>query len=287
MLRSYRKILKQSAVDLSISARYWVRSLTNELSGLPPHPKHYSGSNRDYQRFILIAHARSGSSMVLGALKTHPQIFSFNEIFVSGSIDFQIKGYDNHSVELLRLRMKSPDNFLDQYIYSPYKPSIRAVGFKLFPEQIDNTKGLWQWLERNSDVRVIDLCRSNLLATYTSYLIAVKTKTFAIKDESQRKNTRVQIDPKKFLAEFEKRESYNRKIQNCLRHHSVLKVFYEDVVADPHECFKQMQDFLGVDHQFIETPTIKQQTLPLSEVITNFEDLRQYFSGTDLSKYFE
>src|SRR5262249_51245812 len=145
----------------------------------------------------------------------HPQMVAFSELFVPESIFFRLADYDNQSAELLAFRNARPLQFLDEFIFSGYRDDIQAVGFKLFPDQIDNStfRCVWKWLARQENLKIIYLTRRNLLATYTSLLVAQKDKRYAIRDQSQRSQTTVQIDPHPCLAEFEKRAKYEQTIE--------------------------------------------------------------------------
>ena len=82
-------------------------------------------------------HQRSGSSLVITSLREHPQMVVFSELFVPDSIFFHLQGYNNQSEQLRDFRDAQPTQFLDEFIFSPYNDQIKAVGFKLFPDQID------------------------------------------------------------------------------------------------------------------------------------------------------
>ena len=60
-------------------------------------PQTSQGPNRSYRRFVVLGHARSGSSLLIGSLRRHPQVVAFGELFVAGRIGFNVEGYDNHS----------------------------------------------------------------------------------------------------------------------------------------------------------------------------------------------
>ena len=227
--------------------------------------------------------------MMTGTLRKHPQIVGFGELFVRDRLGFNVEGYDNHSVTFLALRNKYPVEFLERYVFSSYRADIMAVGFKLFPDQIDNDRFacLWQWLKQNRDLKIIYLTRQNLLATYTSLLIAQKDGRFGIRDESKRTKTNITICPKKCLAEFQKRKHYNEVIINCIKHHEVMEVTYEELAAEPYYYLKEVQEFLGVDVCDLEISTVKKETRRLSEIIDNYDELRQHFSGTEWEDFFD
>ena len=174
-------------------------------------------------------------------------------------------------------------------MFSSYPGGIQAVGFKLFPDQIDRRRFrcVWKWLGRQKDLKIIYLTRRNLLSTYTSLLIAKKDNKYAIKDQSERSRSTIKIDAKECLAEFQKRTCYERAVEKHIQHLDVLRWFYEDLAAAPQEQLKQAQRFFGVDVCDLKIKYVKQETRPLWEVIENYEELRQFFTGTEWSYLFE
>jgi hypothetical protein len=227
--------------------------------------------------------------MMINTLREHPQIVAFGELFVRSRIGFNVDGYNNHSAKLLYLRNKYPIDFLEHYIFSSYRKDIKAVGFKLFPDQLNmsNFRCLWQWIEQERDIKVILLTRHNLLAMYTSFLVARKTRKFGIKNELQRKNITVTIDPEKCIAAFQKRKKYNEKIRECIKNHEILEVTYENFIMDIPAHFRELQKFLTADVQELQLSNVKQNVRPLSLVITNYDELRRRLSETEWKYCFE
>jgi len=264
------------------SLSYLIHYLTVTPDALKNRPKILQGPNRNYSKFIVLAHPRSGSDLMIDTLKKHPQIVRFSELFHKRLVNFKVEGYDNRSTKLRALRNKYPVKFLEDYVFSSYRDNIRAVGFKLLPDQIDNNRFgcLWQWLEQNRDLKVISLTRQNLLARYTSQLIAQRDGRHLIKHESERTKTTITIDPNQCFAEFRRREHYIEKIRKCVKRHDVFEVNYEALAVDPDHHLKEAQEFLGVDIRNLKVGTVKQEIRPISEVVDNYDELRQHFLGT-------
>ncbi|XOF35362.1 MAG: sulfotransferase [Candidatus Electrothrix sp. YB6] len=253
-------------------------------------PRGLKGSNRSYQKFIILGHQRSGSSMMIGTLRTHPQIVGFGELFTADSVGFNVEGYDNYSTRTLALRNKYPVDFLDRHIFSFYPDEIQAVGFKFFPEHIERNarfRCIRQWLEQNKDIKLIHLTRKNLLAAYTSLLVAMKDGRFGILDKSERSTTTVTIDPTECLAEFQQRKASHEEIKQYIRLHEVFDIVYEDLAADPHRHLKAIQQFIGTDIRDLQVSKVKQETRSLSEVIENYDELQNFFRQTEWNYLFD
>ena len=251
-------------------------------------PDTLAGPNRDYTKFILIGQPRSGSSLVIGSLRKHPQVVGFGELFNRGQIVFNIKGYDNASKVLYKARKEYPTDFLNRYIFSSYLKKKRAVGFKLFPEQLDNQyfECIWDWIEQNRDVAIILLSRQNTLATYTSFLIAQKTQVWQTLDKSQRSSINVTVDMEECLTEFETRERYESIVRAKIANHRVMEITYEDLSKDPSSSIIKIQEFLGLDCLEPAITQVKTEMRPLSEIIDNYRELKERFADTRWAHYF-
>lgn len=252
-------------------------------------PTSWKGTNHNYNKFIIIAHARSGSSMLIGALRGHPQIMGFGEIFHPKEITFNIQDYDNNSIQLLSLRNNYPVEFLNHFIFSSYKENIKAVGFKVFPEQIDNNsfRRIWQWLDEHRDVKMVFLTRQDLLATHTSRLVARKDGKYAIKKEEQRSITTVKIDPKNLLEELEKRKYYNKEVKKYIKDHDCMEITYEELTQNLSYYLKKIQRFIGVDVNHLAVKSIKQEIRSLENVIENYDELKLFFKATEWEYLFQ
>jgi hypothetical protein len=252
-------------------------------------PDYLRGPNRNYHRFIVLGHQRSGSSLVVNTLKKHPAIVSFGEVLYSEGTHFNVKGYDDNSLNSLRFRNNNPIEFLDGFVFCGYRDDIEAVGFKAFPDQIDNfrCRRIWTWLEQNTDLKIIQLARQDLFATYTSLLIAYKDNRFSIKDESERSKRTIYIHPHRCMAEFKQRANYDKRTKASIEHHDVMKITYEELAVHPSLYLKNIQKFIGVRSHDLQITMVRQEIRTLSEVIENYDDLRRHFLGTEWEHLFD
>lgn len=111
--------------------------------------------------FVLLSVARSGTSLVIETLNTHPDILAHGEVFhedVATHIRPEFR--DRHDVTL---RERDPVAFVDAVL--AYAPGRRAVGFKLWHPQSPDA---CDHLLARTDVLKIILERKNRLAHFTS-----------------------------------------------------------------------------------------------------------------------
>lgn len=256
-----------------------IRNIKTSKSLLDEPPHIYQGPKRDYQKFMILAQPRTGSSMLIGTLRKHPQIMGFGEIFNHKRTIFNIDGYENSSKPLLYLRNKYPINFLEHYIFSSYQNDTKAVGFKLLQDQINNRhlRCVWNWLEQNQDIKIIFLMRKDFLASYASLLLAQRTGKYGIKDQSQRDHTTLTIDYEECLQVFHHTKKQEENLLRLFRNHDLLKITYEELVENLDKSFALLQDFLKVDLHLLKVLSVKQEVRNLSDVINNYEELCKKF----------
>lgn len=253
-------------------------------------PNALAGSNSNYTKFIVLGHQRSGSSLVIKSLRYHPEVVAFGELFGKRNrINFNVEGYDHDSEEILFARDKYPIDFLDRYIFSSYEEERRAVGFKVFPHQLDGERfcSVWDWIENTPDLAVVFLSRRNKLATYVSLLIAEKTGVFGVTEKSQRPAISITIDPEKCEDEFRKHDRYEEIARKRLQGKRVLEIDYEDLSESPKSVIVSVQNFLGLDVLDPEIPFVKKEVRPLSVAVDNYQELKERFATTKWSRYFD
>jgi len=252
-------------------------------------PRIYRGSNQNYQKYIIMTHGRSGSSMLAGILRQHSQIISFSELFHHQAIQFNTRGYNNYSKPLLLLRNCYPTYFLDHFIFLTYSENIKAVGFKVFPSDLNRIRfaPVWEWLNCNKDLKVIFLTRRNLLASITSKEKAMKTGIWGINDTSKRDKLKVTLDYEWLVKQFNLRRRLITEAFNRLSNHQIFQITYEEIISDYKRKIRNIQNFLGVDFELHKPIQKKQEVQPLSEVITNYDELRDRFINTEWSNFFE
>lgn len=171
-----------------------------------------------------------------------------------------------------------------------YSRWVRAVGFKLFYEwQGEQYAGMWEVFRQNKALKVIHLKRRNHLRTLVSLTIAQNNKRWSqgiqeVQTPSLSKAVVLGVDECKrhFLGMEEEEKRHDEFFAN----HSILEVYYEDLVAQPQLELAQVQQFLGVKNYRLVTLLARQNPEPLSALILNFSELETAFQGTQWHHFF-
>ena len=118
----------------------------------------------NYRRFIVLSRSRTGSSLLISYLHSHPNVTAQGEIFAR--LDGRKAGVMLSNV------------FCKQPLY------IKASGFKIFyyhPVD-DDTREIWPLLVKAKDLHVIHLKRRNILRTLISRKIAELQDSWNVTD---------------------------------------------------------------------------------------------------------
>ncbi len=138
----------------------------------------------DYQKFLILCHPRTGSTLLHTYLNSHAHIYSLGEFI---GMDFPDK------VKALHL---SPVDYLYRKGFRPYGTHIKAVGFKYFYvyNEIPEAKEVLEELQKMDDLKIIHLIRKNTVRTLVSLEIAIKTAGWTKSQEQENVSKTAELD---------------------------------------------------------------------------------------------
>lgn len=250
-------------------------------------------------KFILLAARRSGTTLLIDCLNSHPEIDCVKRAF---GLEKKIKNptLDNHAGGFFLYRMKNLSNriryytrrqslvedFLRYDIFGP-RADCPAAGFRLIYEMSTKYPQIAQWVKRNN-VRVIHLIRGNMLKTYISTVTAAIHKMRHPREGAEIKTVKIHIDSQELLRELNLRteqvEDQRRLFGGC----DIREVYYEDFVADRSGESIKLLRFLGVDEgQELTSNLVKINPESLSELVENFGEIRNALRGTTYEQYLD
>ena len=280
-----------------------------------------------FTRFMILGQGRTGSTMLVQALNSHPDILCFGEVLNAANdyIPFDVQGYDGKDAAALSLRSADYAAFLRTLVFSDHE-GIRAVGFKFHYDHFWKYAGIPDYFSQDVDLRVIHLTRQNRLRTLVSTKIAersgawfqyapepsllsrVKPSTVAkaIRDPGRAVSAlrrrfgggqlhvpeadgarSVDVTAEE-LRLFCERTAYSENHwANLMTGHEIITVDYERLAADRDQVVGEIEQFLGVQ-ALAPTVTLRRQNPePLSDLIANYDELRAAFAGTPEEAFFD
>ena len=259
--------------------------------------------------FVLLAHVRSGSTVLVRSLAEHTNIRMFGELFNPDETE-RARAYSHIRRCVIARRMginksmyyRDGDDggkFLSNNVFYKryYEEFIKSVGFKFFYTQARNNanaKKAWQYLFDNKEIQIVHLVRFNLLETYLSYRMAIITNEWALlkqKGKAGRPRAEVpqlRLEAAACAAFFNKIIADREWVRNEWSDHPILELSYENDLCNSYDsALYRIEDFLGVSHQPAHKRLEKQARRSPREQITNYDELKEYFRYSIHEAYFE
>lgn len=227
---------------------------------------------KDFERFIILSRARTGSTLLQLMLNSHPAIHAKSEIFT-------------------RLYGSSVETVFND-IFAPHPKSIKAVGFKIFYNHPldDHSETVWKEMEKMAGLRVIHLKRKNILRILLSEKVAQKTNVWGIKKEKKRirpEEKKITFAAEELGKKFHQAKEWEIKYRDMFQSHPSIEVYYEDLINDPRGEFEKVIRFLDLPYVEPQIKLKKQNPENASSLIENFEMLQKSFAGTEWEQFFE
>jgi LPS sulfotransferase NodH len=238
-------------------------------------------------RFIILAAARTGSTLLRELLGSHPGVFAGGEIFNSklmaqGFIPwFEIAPSEeqariNSDANLNRARQDDPGRFVDELINVTAAFGYHAIGFKTMYELPNPEDSAGQYLIADKTIRVIHLKRRNLLRRRVSWERALATdKWFQFHGGEAPQLPVITLPITEVVHEFISIEAKQKQYDECFKEHPMLEVFYEDLERDPQAVGARALGFLGIQRdRELKVRLEKTGMDPLRAAVGNYDELK-------------
>lgn len=224
--------------------------------------------------FVILGHPRSGSTLLLNALREHPGMHVYGELF-QDELEDRRDGF-GAAGEVYENGMDGASFLANTIFRMRDDPEVLAVGFKLFYEQAHEpgARSAWRYLIDRTDVRVIHLTRDSALHTFVSLSEAKVSGRWHVElDEAAPASAPIRIDPEKCLAFLDNLYAYREWTRRAFQAHELLELSYERLDADFNAALFDVQTFLGVPPVPLPALLRKQGVRPLEARISNFEEI--------------
>jgi len=265
-------------------------------------------------RFVIVSNARTGSTMLVDALNSHPRVRCFREIFnrLRPEIDYAVPGYDGTNRDHINQRYLDPAAFLRAQVYGPEAATMDAIGFKVHYGHFEGFPKLLGVLQEDTGIRVIHLVRRNALRALVSLRLAETTGEWArfrrtemtvggavrsgrrrLRAAAVRFGLRkgsapsVRLSPEECVSYFEETSSLAAEYAASFASHTVLNVTYEELLEMRDVVFEATLDFLGVERAPLQTTLERQRPEPLRVLIENYDEIAATLRGTAYAEFLE
>ena len=236
------------------------------------------------RRFVILTSTRTGSTLLVRSLNSHPAVCSPGEMFYPGrNSELTIFNYAKRrragNFDLRFRRRMLIREYLD-WFYS--MQGYAAIGFKFmygqarrlpprFPQVVD-------YITANN-VTVFHNIRKNYLAVLLSRILAKRTGIYRAEKPVQTKAVEIQV--RGLLHELERMRGTDRQWAGMMAGLPFHRVTYEALVASPEAETARLLAILGIDSGFtLQTGLTKVAPRRLADAITNYAAVERALTGT-------
>jgi LPS sulfotransferase NodH len=245
--------------------------------------------HRQYTRFIILGRSRTGSNFLRGLLNDHPNIVTMGEILRNeNEIDWDSAQYQT-TPAILKQYQTQPLDFLNQIVFRKFRPSVQAVGFKLFyyHAQKEPFRTIWEELEEDTQLRVIHIKRRNILRTHLSRAQAARSGNWVNTTGEKERETAITLDPNALREDFEQTRRWEMEADTRFSAHPLFQVEYENLANNYATIIPAIQQFLKLPVHPVQPQTFKQSQLPISQAVSNYDALKLEFAHSHWVEFFE
>jgi len=241
-------------------------------------------------RFVVICAPRTGSSHLVSLLSGHPDMFVNGNVFDSRKLKRLYAFWPPEDLtpavkkELTDLRSRDADAFLERIFSTDYGRS--NVGFKIFDGENDE---ILNKLIEDSSIRKIVLYRSNVLANFSSSLVAAKVGMWGQKEgRSAPPPPKVKFDAERFVRFHDEYTGFFRKVIERLNAANQIFYFLDyEKINEPY-LLRSLIAFIGADpekevrHENQYKRLVKQNSSDILSRFSNANKVRRFLLEHEL-----
>lgn len=236
-------------------------------------------------QFVVVSTQRTGSTMLIKLLDSHPAVLCPGEIFFPGSgSEYAIRRYVaksglrklRHEIARAALVREFLDQFYDQ-------PGCSAVGFKYMYSQARRIPRLYPSVVDyiiESGMPVIHGVRNNLLRVVISRIASKSSGVYRSTDALQLQPVHVPVrNLRKALSGLHReKESWQRRFSG----QPYLQVSYESLLSQRTLQERRLLDFIGVEyHEPLTSPFQKMSSGSIRNLVANFDQVKRELMGSE------
>lgn len=232
--------------------------------------------------YMIACAARTGSTMLVRLLRSHPQLISHGEVWGGDAM----VGMDGHLAEsceqqpgfqqaLEQQRFEHPERVLYKHFFDAR--GAQACGFKLKFDELVQSR--WhevrRLVETDTDIGIVFLHRDDLLQRYLSHQVVLR-QTGVTNVPSGGELPRIEpfeVDIDECIADITETRRRRQEFEAAFVAHRCLHLHYEALAADPQGECDRVFDFLGLPSAPVRMATEKLVREPPQRLVVNYDAL--------------
>lgn len=248
-------------------------------------------------RFVVVADRRTGTSLLLDTINSHPEVecvkraFGLEKRVKNPTPDRHSGGYFLYRTRSLGRRWRhftdrraSIAGFLEEDVFGSRR-HLSAPGFRLLYGAARIYPEITDWVLEH-ELRVIHLTRENLLKRLVSERTAPLHKMHHPREGAEIKTVKITLDSKETLRTLERAAAKVEAMHERFARLEPLHVVYEELSANrEHETYRVL-DFLGVPtDRPVGSDLVKINPDSVAELVENHEELCAALAGTRFERF--
>lgn len=230
------------------------------------------------KKFLIYTRGRTGSTVLTELLNCHPEIFCDVEIF-----NFL---YSGSKVKYPALYIKSCSKRASMHGKSVYGFKVKIAQLR-YEHEYDNYDEVLRNLSEEG-FKFVYLRRDNYFRHKLSNIISTQTKIFHLKNGDKNNHVKVQVDCDQLMEGIQYSETVNKTEAENLKGIDHITVTYEEDLIENskhQETADKVFKYLGLNSVKVQTDLKRIVPENLKEIISNYDEVYNYFKDTEYIKF--
>lgn len=235
-----------------------------------------------HPRFMIACAARTGSTMLVRTLRSHPRLIVHGEVWgdtmvgVDGPLGRACAADPARHAALEAMRFEAAERVLYEEFLDAH--DAQAVGFKLKYDEL--VRPQWQEVRRlvaaDEELAIVFLHRRDLLRRYLSHQVVLRQTgiTVVAAGGTPPSVEPFAIDIDDLLRDIAETRRRTREFEAAFAAHPSLHIAYEDLAAHPQVQCDRVFAFLGVDSSPVRVATEKIVRVAPEALVLNYEEVQ-------------
>ena len=234
-----------------------------------------------HPRFMIACAARTGSTMLVRTLRSHPELVVHGEVWGDGMVgvdgplgrDCEAEPRLRDAVEAQRFRQpaRALATFLDPH-------GAQSVGFKLKYDELVRPEwaDIRRLVEADDALAIVFLHRHDLLRRYLSHQVVLRQTgvTVVAAGESPPMVAAFEVDIDDLLRDIAQTRQRTQEFEAAFAAHPLMHVAYEDLAASPQAQCDRVFEFLGVASALVRVATERIVRTPPEALVLNYAEVQ-------------
>lgn len=237
--------------------------------------------------FVIYTTQRTGSTLLVQLLDSHPQVLCIGEAFIDSEIYHAEYSYYRYIKESIWRRAYSRlfrSRAVKYYLNRFYSlPQQQAVGFKMMASYTPQFDCVLRYIREN-DVKIIHLVRQNYLKKYLSLARASQSGQWHARKPVQPR--KIHVEPNNLVQGIRRLKEEDTLLNTYLDGMPALKITYQSLQQRQDAAVGRILDFLQVDQDIeLTADLVKINPDSAKDVIANYEEVADSLRGTEYERF--